>query len=184
MKNSLVIFTAAVIGGITGSLATGSLGTSTQPRSATLKARELVIVDENGRPAARLTSSGGETVLRFYTDGVTPAMEIGATRNPPSRFVRMMSRDGNIVAGLNSQPPDGHTTLALGDQRRPTRIVLGALGTADIPRDGTVDEWGLLFRTPGIPEPRLSVLIKSKDAARPSAAIRLIRPDGTEWTVY
>ena len=69
MKNYLVVFLAAAFGAVAGSLATRSLGApkaSGVVKADTVKTRELLILNGNDHPVARLVAENGGAVLRFY----------------------------------------------------------------------------------------------------------------------
>lgn len=174
-------FFAAAIGAAVGSLATARVQIAA--RSERLETTELVILDKRHRPAARLKSDSSGTVLRFYAEGLNPAIALGVEGKPPVRFIRFFGEGGEQVAGIDSAPPDGHSTLALGDARA-IRAILGAFPETDIPAKLPVTEWGLRFPKPHSNETLFGVIVKSDDPKRPTAGLRLLRPDGTTWDVY
>lgn len=177
---------AASFGAIIGSLLTTSLNSSRMGTNAAIQTRDLTILDEHSRPAARLTSLAGKTVLRFYSAQSTPALEVGVEQNGSSRFVRFFANNGRMVAALNSVAPNGESTLYLGDERWATRVIIGAMLTdLDPQRDAASDNWGLEFRKPGSNENLFNVLVRSSPtSARVTAALRLMQSDGRLWTVY
>ena len=67
MKATFTLCMAALVGGIIGSIITAA-ATKVEAAGGTpkLEVRELVLVNENNRPAASLTSIGGRTVLTFF----------------------------------------------------------------------------------------------------------------------
>ena len=153
------------------------------PSSERLGTRELVSLDERHRAAARLNSDSEGTVLRIYAEGLNPAIELGVKGNPPMRFIRFFGEGGKQVAGINSAPPDGHSTLALGDTRA-IRAVLGAFPETDIPLNLPVEDWVLRFPKPHSHETIFGVFVRDQARNPPTAGLRLLRPDGTAWDVY
>lgn len=187
MKNYLVVFLAAAFGAVVGSLATKSLGTSKASgvvKANTVETRELLILNENDRPATRLVAESGGAVLRFYAGDLRPALEVGVEENPPFRFVRLFAEGGQIVSALTSAPPDGQTRLVLGDARWPERIIMGPIEHSDMPAVAPVDLWGLEFHKPASLDTLFSILANSKDPAHTTVGLQLMRSNGKVWSVY
>ena len=78
-----------------------------------------------------------------------------------AQFVRLLGPNGRVVAAINALPPDGASTLYLGDTHQEARIVLGALMPGDIPKVAPADDWGLQIRQPTSLEPLLTILAKT-----------------------
>jgi hypothetical protein len=130
-----------------------------------------------------LESLNGRTALRFYDQNKLPALEVGVDTSSGTRFIRMLGRDGRLLAALNSLPPNGETTLYLGDERWGARIILGAIPSDDQAFTAGVNDWGLQCRKPGSPNPVFNLLLRSVgDTLRTSATIRLVRSDGSVWS--
>ncbi len=185
-KQLLGAASAAAFGAVAGSLITAALNRPGSVTSGTILAREIVILDEYSHPAARLTSFGGSTVLRFYTAESTPAVDVGIADRGASRFVRFFGKGGGIVAALNSLPPHGESTLYIGDERWASRIIIGALQT-DIPgpQSGGVNDWGLQLRKPRSTQSLFSVLVKSPPLEETATAgLLFVRSDGKVWTLH
>jgi hypothetical protein len=181
MKNLVIVTSAAMIGGIIGSLTLAYLP-HTEAASSETQTKALVLLDENNQPAARLGFVNGNTVLQFYNRDSTVALEIGVERKGRERFLHFFGQAGRSLASLNSLQT-GDTTLYLGD-RLGTRVTLGAL-LSDVATDKPTGEWGLVF-----PKPRSTALLfdlrvhSSQELQRSSAGIQLIRQNGEEWSVY
>jgi hypothetical protein len=149
-----------------------------------IQTRELVLVDESGRPAATLSSSNGTTVLRFVEKG-KPVIEVGASSQPPFRFVRFLGEDGTVLSALNSVGRSGEASLYMGDQRSQSRVILGALASDMVggqhqQKEGT-DEWGLVLRDPRSRRSIVSAIVRSLPESPAEPGIRIVRPDGSVW---
>jgi hypothetical protein len=186
MKQFSTIVVAAATGAIVAFLLSGLLGyrRGSVP-AARIEAREFVLLDENNQRAAVLESIGGRSALRFYAGNSAPALELGVEKSRTVRFLRFIGKDHRVLAALNSLPPNGETTLYLGDERWGARFILGALET-DIPATTGVNDWGLVFRRLGSTESLFNVHVQYDDdpRLRSKAAISLLRRDGTLWGVY
>lgn len=180
LKELLIPFCAAAFGAVVGSLVTARVHASPRRVSARLETRELVILDERGRPAARLKSDSEGTELQIYAGSLNPAISLGVSGHPPFRFLRFLGEGGEPVAGISSAPPDGHATLVLGDTRA-IRAVLGALPDTDIPLNLPVEEWGLRFPKPHSHDAFVSIHVDTEDPKKPRVGMGLLRPDGTTW---
>ena len=146
------------------------------------RTRQLEVVDENQRVTARIRSEKGRAVLEFLS-GEHAVVLIG-TEEGGGQFVRLMSTDGRVRAAINAVPPDGASTLYLGDDRQQARIILGAL-VSDIPKPASVNDWALEIRQPKSLEPLLTILAKTpENGQRPTVALRMQRSDGRVWTEY
>jgi len=101
MKYIIVAIVASVIGGIVGSL-TSPLITRAHADAwpDLVVAKEILLLDEVGKPAARLMRSRGSTLLRFYNADSSVALEIGAGQQSPDRYLRFFGKDGLAFAGL------------------------------------------------------------------------------------
>ncbi len=180
LKGFFIPFCAAAFGAVVGSLVTARVQASPQRDTARLETRELVILDERNRPAARLKSDSKGTELQIYAEGLNPAISLGVSGHPPFRFLRFFGEEGEAVAGISSAPPDGHATLALGDMRA-IRVVLGAFPDTDIPSNLPVDDWGLQFRKPHSHKMFVSINVDTEDPKKPRVGMGLLRQDGTAW---
>jgi len=175
-------FTSIAFGAaVSASLITTHLDRRTLPDKVAL--RELVIVDEKKQPTAGIASYNGRTVLTFYSpNSPRPALEVGLEDGGATRFLRFFGGQGQVIAAIDG-PSNGGSTLYLGDELRETRVTMGALQT-DIPAQGVVRDWGLVFRAPGYREALFNLIVKAPAAPQqPTAAIRLVRSNGGIWTV-
>jgi hypothetical protein len=182
MKHHLKTFLAALFGVCAGYFLSEHVSGVQGSHRSRLETKELIVLDAHNKPAAQLASENGRTVLRFYGPGSSTALEVGVDERT-AKFVRLFGKDGRTVAALNSLPPNGEATLYLGDDRWETRLILGALRT-DTDRGGeAVNDWGLEFRRPGSSQSLFNVLLRSGGSPlEATAALRLIRSDGTVWT--
>lgn len=186
MKQFSTIVVAASTGAVMTLLLSGLLGYRRGSVPAErIEAREFVLLDENNQRAAVLESIGGRSALRFYGDKSAPALELGVEKSRTVRFLRFIGKDNRVLAALNSLPPNGETALYLGDERWGARIILGALET-DMPATTGVNDWGLRFRELNSTQPLFGVLVQYDDdpRRRSTAAIGLLRRDGTRWSVF
>ena len=186
MKQLSTIVVAAATGAIVALLLSGLWGYRRGGvPAARIEAREFVLLDENNQRAAVLESVGGRSALKVLRDNSALALELGVEKSRSSRFLTFIGKDHRVLAALNSLPPNGETTLYLGDERWETRIILGALQT-DMPATTGVNDWGLLFRRLGSTESLFNVHVQYDDdpRLRSKAAIKLLRRGGSTWGVY
>jgi hypothetical protein len=178
---------AAALGAGIGSLialhwATRFLAQGLQPdRTKRVVAHELVILGDQGRPIVRLGPSASGTSLQFLDLAGKPALEAGISRTGDSRFINFFGKGGEAVAGLISLPPNGETTLYLGDDRWHARIVLGAIRTDTDYATQSIDDWGLEFRQPRSNQAPLSMLMHPSRQGY-QTGIRIEREGGKAWT--
>jgi len=181
VKIFLVAFSAAILGVVVGSFVSGS-----RPHVATherVVTKELVLVDDQDKPAARMQYADGKTILTFYSADSTPALEVGIDRARTTQFVRFIDAGGTILASLNAVP-SGDSTLYLAEKRRGTRVILGAL-LPDMYLGLPANDWGLVFRKPGSRQSLIRMVVGSTEkAADSTAGIYVYRPNGqAAWTV-
>lgn len=183
MKYVLVATIAAVIGGLTGSLASVFMTRVHAEGPAELvEGKEIVLLDRGGKPAARLMNDSGNTLLRFYNEDSSVALEMGVGREYAARYIHFLGKDGLVRAGLSTMP-NGNTSLFLSNRPGGTEVILGAFPD-DEPRDDPTREWGLEFKGASS-KPTFSVLVKSSEDLSPvRAAISLIRQSGELWEVH
>ena len=184
MKAAYVAFLSSLGGAVVGFYLCTSLANSSRAPHAKLEAREIVLVGEDGKPAARLHSSEGRTLLSFYSDHQSLALEMGADRRKEDRYLRFFGTGGNVPVALNSIPPLGSGTLYLGDVRAEARIVIGGLQT-DVPIDPSVGtDWGISVREPGFTRPLFQVIAPPGTSGLPeSVSVTAKRADGSEWRI-
>lgn len=156
------------------------------PVAASVRTKELILVDDSGRPAASLSTANGTTVLRFLDERSKSVLEIGTRQKPRSRFIRFLGENGAVLSTLNSVGNNGESALYLGDQRSQSRVVIGAL-TSDMvdddqtdPTKGT-DEWGLILRDPRTRRSVISAVVRSPHQGATEQGITVLRKDGTVW---
>lgn len=113
--------------------------------SGRLRVTELTLVDGQKRPAARLATENGETVLEFLSEDSTKSVVLTAERKAPAVEALVFGGDngeeGRVVLSTN---PYG-TELGMGGPVSGPRITLGAEEPSDIPPLAPADEWGLFF---------------------------------------
>lgn len=151
LRQLLTTVLTAIVGGIIGSLMTFSRLThelapheDTAGRVAT---HELVILNERGTTVARLGPSEAGIALRFMAADGKPLLEIGVAQKGNAKFIHFFQGE-RVVAALNSLPPNGESTLYLGDERWEAREILGALRPDTDQGTAGIDEWGLQLREP------------------------------------
>jgi len=182
VKTFLVAFSAAILGVVVGSFVSGS-----RPHTATderIVTKELVLLDDHDKPAARMQYADGKTILTFYSADSAPALEVGVDRRDSMQFVRSLDGDGEILAALNTLS-SGDSTLYLREKRAGTRVILGALHS-DMPSLGLpTNDWGLVFRKPRSTQTLIRMVVGSTEkAAESTASIYVYRPNGqAAWTV-
>lgn len=115
-----------------------------------LTVRELKLVAADGQVAARLSADQRGAILEFIDPASKgTAIELGVRES--GRFLRVFSPEGKHVASIQSSPPDGASTLYLGDTIFGTRVLLGAI-RSDVMYDTTskegIEEWALQIRDP------------------------------------
>lgn len=182
MKQFMSVVAASLIGTVLGynfSSIPTSVRAAAPPR---IETKELVLLDDNGRPAARLSARNGGAVLQFYDGDGKTAVEIGAEVSGSLRFLRFLGSEGGLLAGLNSSPPLGGATLYLGDQRFQARIAVGALRSDVQPSMLGIDEWGIRIRRPGFVQPVFSVVtMPGISPDKWETGLRIMRGDGKFW---
>lgn len=182
MKQSVTAFIAAVIGGLVSYLLVSHSSSARAAPPSRIETRELVLLNERSQVAARFRSENGRTVLTLYDGDSDPALEIGSDTVRGSRFVRMYSRTGKVLAAINSLPPNAESTLYLGDQRREARIVIGAI-QSDVQGTNPVNEWGIQIYRPAAVLPVFGVLVMpGANGSGYTAGLHLVKPNGEEWS--
>jgi hypothetical protein len=169
----------ALIGGVVGALITSSVRSPERGSLDSVSTHEMLILDNEGRPVARLGSGGDGPTLRFFVNS-EPALEVGIDATGKNKFIHFFGKQHRVVAALNSLPPDGESTLYLGDERCQSRISLGALLTDTDFGTESVEDWGLQFRKPCSNQIPLSILMQpSQNGYR--ARLRIEREKGEAW---
>ena len=185
MKQVLSMGVAAFVGAIAGIMFMTALPSRSEALATpqNIRTRQLEVVDEKGRVATRIRSEKGRAVLEFLS-GEHAVIQIG-TEEGGGEFVRLLSTDGRVLTAINALPPDGASTLYLGDARQEARIILGALIPGDIPQMASADDWGIQIRQPKSPEPLLTILARTPGNGKtPTVALRMHRSDGRIWSEY
>jgi hypothetical protein len=167
------------------------LGFCLAPRPVTVNAadsprietRELVLLGDHDKPAARLVARNGGAILQFYDSQGSTAVEVGFDASQQFRFLSFLDHNGWSLASLNSSPPKGESSLVLGDQTFIGRMIIGAI-RSDVPSTtiGT-DEWGIEIRRPGHVVPVVSIM--TGPGSLPSkwrGGIYILRENGKAWT--
>jgi hypothetical protein len=174
----------ALIGGVIGSYVTLNIRNPHPDNSRDeIVTRELVIVDDQHEPAARLTSSGGTTTLKFYGPDRKTALELGLGEKGARKYLHFIGRNEFGVVGLDSGPPHGEATLVLGDERWEGRIILGALRGDVIEGPNGVNEWGMQVRKPNASGSLFDICVRPSSAGY-KASMRLERENGESWVVH
>jgi hypothetical protein len=170
---------AALIGAVVGSLMTSWARPPERGSRDSVSTHEVLILNSAGRPAARLGSGGDGATLRFFVNS-EPALEIGIDPKGENKFIHFFGKQHQVVAALNSLPPDGGSTLYLGDERWEGRIRLGALVTdMDYGRE-SIQDWGMQFRQPYSNRIPLSLLMQPFQKGY-RAGVRIERESGEPW---
>ncbi len=121
-------------------------------------------------------------MLQLYNQDSSIALEMGIDAKRGDRFIHFFGKQGRILAALNTVS-SGDPTLYLQNQTGTSRLTLGAL-VGDVLTDEPTNDWGLEFRKPGAPKPVFGASVKfSQNSIQSWAALRLIRQDGSEWSV-
>ena len=181
MKPLVMVVIAAISGAVGGSLISWNTVRAQPLKITTIRTGELVLVDENDKPAARLSTVGGETTFRLYMANSQPGIEIGVDRLRGVKYINLLNGRGRPAASLKSLPPNGESDLVLGDERWDGRITLGALRTDTDFGKSAIDDWGLEVRGPSSRTPLVSILVSSV-GVRSRAGFNIARVDGTRWT--
>jgi hypothetical protein len=186
MKAIFSLVIVAIVGGVVGSFFTAHIVTVVAADGPPkLTVRELVLVDENNKPAASLTSTGGRTVLSFLGPAGRQQVELGVDLKADLRFLYLLEKTGTRSnASLTSGPPHSEGTLALGDDFWEGKAVLGALrGDVAEKSDGPdMADWGLQFHRSGEQGPVVAIVAPSKHSTG-KVHIALSRPNGEYWIV-
>ena len=181
-----LVLIAGVAGGIIGGLTATRIASISLKSSQKLALRELLLLDEENRPAIRLSSVKGRSVLEFLRQGEKAQVEVGVDQNKQLQFVNFIGRTGFLTMSLHSGFPNGEAALALGDDYFEGRTVLGAqpsdisptLDTSVAPGSG---EWGLRFSRLGQLSPVIYLLVTPKGSNLKSG-IWIEQNRGSAWT--
>jgi hypothetical protein len=186
MRQYILTFCAAIFGAIFGYV--GAIRVDRVHAAASAEkteVRELVLLNEKGETTARLYSLEGRTVLRISSATGSPALELGVDNKRSTAFLRYFGLDGRVIAALNSSPPNGETTLYLGDNRWESRMIVGALRADTQPRNTGIEEWGMQIRSPGSRIPAFSAVSREAQPDSPwGAGLRLTLANGKEWEAH
>jgi hypothetical protein len=176
---------AATLGGVAGSLLTWQFATAAS-KASRLAAREFLVLSEDGKTAAKLTSAGGRSVLAFLDEKGKIQVEIGVDRASDSRFVTFTGRSGLSTMSLRSEYPHSEASLALGDDFLQGKAVLGAQ-PSDLhspptdPPGPDLSDWGLLLNRFGQISPAISILVQPK-GPNSKTGLWVEQPTGPAWT--
>ncbi|MCZ2155773.1 MAG: hypothetical protein LC114_18050 [Bryobacterales bacterium] len=148
MKQLILFAIGAFLGVLVG--ASTVIGWMGEGRATELTVRELKLAAADGQVAARLFADQRGAILEFIDPASKgTAIELGVRES--GRFLRVFSPEGKHVASIQSSPPDGASTLYLGDTILETRVLLGAI-RSDVMYDTTsqegIEEWALQIRDP------------------------------------
>jgi len=186
MKSILLIFAAAAVGGIAGSILTAQFTTAKAADTRTIAVHELVLLNDQNKKAASLTSADGESVLSFFDHNGKPGVEVGVDLRDGSRFLVFRGEQGSATVAISSKPPHSEATLELGDDSWEGKVVLGAF-QSDTPGTPEADDWGLRLWRTGELYPAFDLLVPRKNMGgqkgrqlRTSMSIR--QQDGAYWS--
>lgn len=179
MRNLLLVFASAAAGAVVGSVTSGYLRNA-PVLPPELRTKELVIVGENGRPAARLAAAEGQTVLQFYNPDSSPRLTLGIDK-AGSEFLDFFGANGHQSAALVSLP-NQDSALYLGDYRWQARVILGALNDSDVPSSKRSGMWGLFLQAPDSRQRLFSAGVFKTTDENATAGISILRENGKLWT--
>jgi hypothetical protein len=187
MKGILLIFAAATLGGVVGSILTAQFTTAKAADTRTIAVHELVLLNDQNNKAASLTSVDGKSVLSFFDRSGKPDVEVGVDLRDGSRFLVFRGEKGSVTAAISSKPPHSEATLALGDDSWEGKVVLGAF-QSDTPGMPQADDWGLRLWRTGELHPAFDLLVEQKSVAEQRGrqlrtSMSIPRSDGTYWSV-
>jgi len=181
-----LVLMAGVVGGIVGGLTATRMASTSSKSLQKIALRELLLLDEKNRPAIRLSSVRGRSVLEFLSQNEKTQVEVGVDQNKRLQFVNFIGSTGFSTMSLHSGFPNGEAALALGDDYFEGRTVLGAQpsdisltpGTPVVPGSG---EWGLRFSRLGQLSPVIYLLVTPKGSNLKSG-IWIEQNKGLAWT--
>lgn len=170
MKFDHPVVVSASVGFVLGAIFTLGLRDVVSSPASRLDVRELRIMADDHRPAAILAVERDGAVLRFL-DNVTGNTRLELGTRDREKFLVFHGPNANPVAAITSLPPDGATTLYLGDAHVSPRIVFGAMPEQRLPT-GEVDGWELQFRNPhNVDESLFRVLVQAdRETGKPYAS--------------
>lgn len=181
LRQFIALALAAVLGAVISTPLRSPAQPARQGGSDRVVTHELVVLNDNGRPAVTLAPSNDGTVLRFFGDDAKPALEVGVAKSDDSRFIHFFGKKGEIIAALNSLRPNGESTLYLGDERWEARVILGALRSDTDYGKQNINDWGLQFREPGTQRVPIGILVQPSRRGY-EAGIRIDAGNGAVWT--
>jgi hypothetical protein len=152
MRSVVPIAVSAILGGVVGSIIASQV--TRLSMFGRIEAHEIVLVDENNRPTARLgPGQDGEVTLSFLGSDSRPQVTLGMESD--ASFLTFFDANGSAVMHLNSQPPivgvnsqapNSASTLYLGDSSYALRVTLGAHWGDEIGMPP--ESWGLTMVAP------------------------------------
>lgn len=177
--------TCSVLGGAAGALLVWqnlSHRLTSEVRDRQTKVNNLVLVRDNGSVAAELKSAGDRTALTFFTKEGEPGLELGLRQDLGTRYIHFLKGNGKVVSTISSSPPDGQTTIMLGESEWGAHVIIGALQSGDIPRVASTKEWGIQLLPAPSHMPMVSAVVRS-GTSNATASIVLQKQDGSYWTI-
>ncbi len=174
----LVGLPLAAIFGFLGGIVSTRIQSVSAAASDTIRASRFELSSSSGKTVAEWGSdSQGRTSLKFFRTNQREAVSVGLTEDE-APFVNLFGRDGKVRITLFLDK-EGKPLLGMGDGILEGRVLLGSI-LHDVPSSSD-DDWGLLFRAPGLIHDFASIGVRSEGASR-SGGISVRTSSGKTWS--
>ena len=105
--------------------------------------KQLLLLDEIGRPAIRMQTLQNGTKMEFLANGNIPILTLRVDRDTLAGLIEFTGMAGRHIAGFQVRP-NSESELFLGDKDMEGRVILGAPGTDE---GDQTEMWGLQIQS-------------------------------------
>jgi hypothetical protein len=178
-RNLSTLMAAVICGFISGSLST-RLSVNAAATPAVVRGSKFELVDDSGRQIAIWQGDqSGRSALSFLGSDQKEVITLGLQPDK-SPILNMMGKEGKIRLTIRLGTGD-KPVLGMGDEKWEGRVILGYI-EPDV-RSERDDDWGLLFRAPGLGSALASIGVTSGPSLATSGHLAVRSSSGKQWSV-